>query len=196
MTRKLPIVLATLLVGCLLIPMGADALPKGAVGYKIFHQEGSEWVRYNQGDAFPAGGATPPTNVWKYEFAIMNYQYTSGIYQFMIFFNSDNVLRATYSSAPAPTGWAPTYFPPATGYYNWKVRFRTTQSIYYVMAPDTAEGYAVVFNWIASGTLPGPQNYDLVDATGSEAGVTHELPPDMTGLEPTTWGRVKALFLQ
>jgi len=62
------------------------------------------------------------------------------------------------------------------------------------MAPDTAEGYVVVFSWTAPGTLPGPQNYDLLASVGSEAGVTHELPVGTTPVETTTWGRVKAFF--
>ncbi|MCX5799968.1 MAG: hypothetical protein NTX17_01065 [Candidatus Eisenbacteria bacterium] len=91
MTRVVPFFLIVLLVGFLLVPLGADALPKGAVGYKLYHQEGSEWVRYRQGDTFPSGGGVSPTNVWKYEYSVMNYQFANGVYQYMIFFNSDSL---------------------------------------------------------------------------------------------------------
>jgi len=194
MTKLLTSLFILAIAGFLLVPPVADALPNGAVGYKVYHLEGSDWVRYRLGDEFPAGGATPPTNVWKYEYSVMNYGYATGVYQFMIFFNSDNILRATYSSSVAPTGWSYTYMPAAPGYYNWKVRFRTTQAMYYVMAPDTLPGYGVQFTWNDEAMLPGAQNYDLVAQTGSESGVTHELPPEMTPIEPSTWGAIKSLF--
>jgi len=176
-------------MGFLLVPLAADALPKGAVGYKLYHQDGGQWVRYRQGDPFPSGG-----NVWKYDYEVMNYQFSTGVYQFMIFFNSDNILRSTYTSAVAPTGWTILYYPPVAPAVNWKVRFRTTQTQYYVPMNDTLPGCTVQFTWGAPGTAPGPQNYDLVASTGSESGVTHELPPEQTDVAPTTWGRIKASF--
>jgi len=196
MMRIAPIVLATLLIGSLLVPTGADALPRGAVGYKLYHQEGSEWVRYLQMDPFPPGGATSPTNAWKYEYEVMNYQFTTGIYQFMVYFNQDNILWAAYTSAQGPTGWTPTYFPPTPPNLNWKVRFRTTNSLYYVPVNDTLPGYAVQFTWVRPDTLPGPQNYDLGSSSWSESGVTHEVPPEQTPVNEDTWGRIKGLFLR
>jgi len=196
MTRMLAIVFATLLITSLLVPVGADALPKGAVGFKLYHQEGSEWARYLQSDPFPPGGATSPTNVWKYEYEVMNYQVTTGIYQLMIYFNSDNVLWATYTSALAPTGWLITYFGPTAPNYNWKVRFRTANSLYYVPLNDTLPGYVVQFTWARPDTLPGPQNYDLLATGTSESGVTYEVPPEQTPVDEDTWGRIKSLFLR
>ena len=196
MTKMLPLLLILLLVGFLLVPLEADALPKGAVGYKLYHYEGSVWVRYLQVDPFPPGGATSPTNVWKYEYEVMNYLWTTGVYQFMIFFNSDNLLWATYTSALGPTGWTPTYYGPIAPAQNWKVRFRTTQTQYYVPLNDTLPGYVVQFTWVRPDTLPGPQNYDLLASTPSEAGVTHEVPPEQTPVNEDTWGRIKSLFLR
>jgi len=196
MTKMLLLLLVVLLVGFLLVPVGAYALPKGDVGYKLYHQEGSTWVRYMQSDAFPPGGATPPTNVWKYEYAVTNYQFTLGIYQVLIFFNSDNILWATYTSSQAPTGWTATYNAPAPGYYNWKVKLRTTNSAYYIMPNNSLSGFTVQFTWVRQGTLPGWQHCDLLSSSGSESDVTHELPPEQTPVDEATWGRIKALFLR
>jgi hypothetical protein len=197
MTKVLPPFLILLLVGFLLVPLTADALPKGDVGYKVYHQEGSKWIRYMQSDAFPPGGATPPTNVWKYEYEVTNYLFTNGVYEFMIFFNSDNLLWATYTSALGPTTWAVAYSPPIAPNKNWKVRFRTpTTSGYMVMPNNTLPGYSVQFTWVRPDTLPGTQNTDLKSSTGSEADVTHELPPEQTPVAEDTWGRIKSLFLR
>lgn len=68
MRGLLSILVVTALVGLLLAPGIADALPYGAVGYKLYHYETGNWVRYKQGDPFPAGGATPGTNTWKYNY--------------------------------------------------------------------------------------------------------------------------------
>jgi hypothetical protein len=182
----LPIVFAALLLASLLVPLAADALPKGAVGFILYHQEGSDWVRYRQSDPFPPGGGTPPTNVWKREYGVENYAFPANakIYKFMVFFNSDSLPRAALSSYQCPEGWADstTYYPPMPPYNNWKIMFRGWPSL-----------YAVKFTWTGE-TLPGPQNYDLVSTVGSESGVTHEFPPYITAVEATTWGRIKGLF--
>jgi len=104
MRGLLTVLLVVSLVGLLLAPSIADALPFGAVGYKLYHYEGGNWVRYKQGDAFPPGGATPGTNLWKYNYWVANETAPAGIYQFIVYFNSDNILRSTYSSATGPTG--------------------------------------------------------------------------------------------
>lgn len=197
MMRLLTIVFATLLIGSLLVPVGANALPKGAVGYKLYHYEGSQWVRYLQSDPFPSGGATSPTNSWKYEYDAMNYQFTTGVYQLMVYFNSDNIAPwATYVSYQAPTGWSITNFPPVAPNYNWKLRFRASQSQYNVPLNDTLSGYVIQFTWTRPNTLPGPQNYDLLATSLSESGVTYEVVPEQTPVDETTWGRIKGLFLR
>ncbi|MCX5799967.1 MAG: hypothetical protein NTX17_01060 [Candidatus Eisenbacteria bacterium] len=94
----------------------------------------------------------------------------------------------------SPTDWAITYWAPVAPNYNWKLRFRASLSQYYVALNDTLDGYAVQFTWNKAGTLPGSQNYDLMSSSGSEIGVTSELPPEMTPIGTTTWGRVKELF--
>ncbi|MCX5800004.1 MAG: hypothetical protein NTX17_01245 [Candidatus Eisenbacteria bacterium] len=190
MTKMLPFLLTVLLVGFLLVPLSADALPETDVQYKLYHQGDSGWVRHNPGDPFPSGG-----NVWKYEYSAANYQFAYGVEQFIIFFNSNNVLRSTYSSAQAPTGWAAiTYFQPIAPNNNWKVRFRPSSSSYYIALGSSLAGYVVQFTWAVSDTVPGSQNYDLKTSSTSDADVTHEAPPDMTSVEATTWGRIKALF--
>jgi hypothetical protein len=194
MRGLLSVLLVASLVGLLLAPGIADALPYGAVGYKLYHYEGANWVRYKQGDPFPSGGATPGTNLWKYNYWVANETAPSSIYQFMVYFNSDNVLRSAYSSATGPTTWTPTYFPPVSGNKNWKERFRSSNSAYYVLVGDSLAGFEVQFTWIDGTLLPTPQNYDLVWSGGSESGNTTEMPPDMTPVAATTWGTIKSLF--
>ncbi|UCF78025.1 MAG: hypothetical protein JSW03_07875 [Candidatus Eiseniibacteriota bacterium] len=192
-----------LLAGLLLVPAGTEALPQGAVGYCLYHFENPDWVRYSQGDPFPPGGATPGTNLWKYAYCIYNDPPGSppgalenGIYQWWIFFNSDNIDRAQYVSAIGPGSWTRVYFGPSTGYYDWKVRFRASVAGEYVMPTDSLCGFEVEFTWTDPLMLPPPQNYDLVASGESEPGVTHELPPDVTPVEATTWGRLKSLFFK
>ncbi len=203
MTRLLTFSFVALLVGMLLVPAGTDALPKGAVGYKLFHYENPDWVRYNQGDPFPAGGATPGTNLWKYTYCIYNDppgsppgELTNGIYRWRIFFNSDDVDRAQYSSATTVANWAAVYFGPGSGHYDWNIRYTASSSTYWVMPTDSLCGFEVEFTWTEPLFLPPPQNYDLIASSGSEPGVTHELPPDTTPVEPVTWGRLKSLFFR
>ncbi len=194
MTRTLMLLLVTLLAGLLIVPSVVDALPYAACLYKAYHYEGGNWVRYEQGDPFPPGGATPGTNLWKYEYWVTNQTASTGIYQLYVYFNSDNVLRSTRVSELGPTGWGTTYFPPIAPNNNWKVRFRTTNSAYYIAAGDTLPGFEVQFNWTDGALLPGQQNYDVVWSAGSEAGNTQEMPPDMTPVEAITWSRLKSLF--
>ncbi len=194
MRGLLSILFVAALVGLLLAPSVADALPFGAVGYKLYHYEAGNWVRYKQGDPFPAGGATPGTNTWKYVYWATNQTAPTGMYQLMVYFNSDNVQRSVYSSATGPTNWTPTYFPPVSGNKNWKERFRTTIPGSYITAGDTLSGYEVQFTWLDGSLLPTAQNYDLVWSGGSESGNTTEMPPEMTPVTAATWSTIKRMF--
>ena len=195
MRHLLLLLLVASLVCPLLAPGTADALPYAAVGYKLYHYEGGNWVRYKQGDPFPSGGATPGTNLWRYNYWVANETAPSGIYQMYVYFNSDNVLRSVYS-APAigPTGWSLLNFPPVSPNNNWKQRFRTSDSAYYVMVGDTLSGYEVQFTWLDASLLPTPQNYDVAWSGNSEPGNTTEMPPDMTPVEAATWSKIKSLY--
>ena len=88
MTKKLLIFLTVLVVGCFLVPLVADALPKGDVAYRLYHKEGSNWVRYLPSSGFPPGGATFGTNLWKHEYTVWNLTFVANIYQFYPFFNA------------------------------------------------------------------------------------------------------------
>ncbi len=195
MKHLLLLLLVASLLGPLLAPGTADALPYAAVGYKLYHYEGGNWVRYKQGDPFPSGGATPGTNLWKYNYWVANVAAPANIYQFQAHFNSDDVLRATYSPpATGPTTWNPTYIGPSVGHYVWKLRFRTTDSARFIAVGDSLPGYEIQFTWTDPGLLPTPQNYDAVWSGGSEPGNTTEMPPDMTPVEAATWSKIKTFF--
>jgi hypothetical protein len=201
MTRLLTIAAVTLLLGVFLVPFEADALPMGSVGYKLYHYEGGEWVRYNQGDPFPAGGADPGTNLWKYAYCAINHDFKDGaenplsVYQMWVFFNSDNINRSQYVSSTGPASWATVAWSQNPPDANWKVRFRASLAADYIAVGDTLCGFEVQITWTDPTMLP-PQNYDLICAAISEPGVTHELPPETTPVEATTWGRLKSLFFK
>ncbi|MFH0777135.1 MAG: hypothetical protein V2A71_00755 [Candidatus Eisenbacteria bacterium] len=195
MTRMLTgFLVLLLLVGIVSLYHNAEGIPKAFMGYKVYHYESDSWVRYYQDDPVPPGGATPGTNLWKYTYCISNLEFTTGIYQLWVFFNTNNLPRATYSSAVVPTGWTPTYFGPVAPDNNWKMRFRTATSGYYVMPGSTLCGYEVQFTWVFPDSVPGPQSYDAITAVLSETGTTEELPPDPTPVESASWGKIKSLF--
>lgn len=191
MTKKLLILLIVLAVGCLLVPVVANARPKADATYRLWHWEGSNWVRYLPSTPFPPGGANPGTNLWKYEYTVTNLAFTGRIGQFIAFFNWDLVLRSAYSTAVAPTNWTITYSGPAPPDYNWKVQFRTTVTSAKIAPGSSLPGFAVEFTWTDPTALPGFQHYDAI-AEVSESDVTHD--QDATPVEATTWGNIKALF--
>jgi len=194
MTKKLLIFLTVLVVGCFLVPLVADALPKGDVAYRLYHKEGSNWVRYLPSSGFPSGGATFGTNLWKYEYTVWNLTFVANIYQFYPFFNSENLdSTAVYSSAVAPANWTFLYNPPIAPSYNWKVRFKTTVAAAMIKPANSLSGFAVEFRWNKPGVLPGPQMYELTTANDSETQqYTHD--QDATSVDSATWGRIKGLF--
>lgn len=127
MQRLHTAILIGMCVLALCLPGVLGAMPSASIGYELFHYEAGSWQQYLQGDPFPMGGNLPGTNLWKYRYVVRNHEFSGGIYQVYVFFNSDNVLRATYSGAAAPTGWTAAYFAPSEGNNNWKERFRTLQ---------------------------------------------------------------------
>jgi hypothetical protein len=194
MTKKLPILLIVLVVGFLLVPLVANALPKGDVAYRLYHKEGSNWVRYLPSSSFPPGGANPGTNLWKYEYTVWNVAFAADIYQFYAFFNSENVDSiAVYSSAVAPANWTVLYYPPVAPNYNWKERFKTTVVAARIKPGNSLSGFAIEFRWRNPAALPGVQMYELTTANDSETSqYTHD--QDATPVDSTTWGRIKGLF--
>ena len=185
------------LIGVVLITALASAValaePMTSVQYRLYHWENSSWVEYCPGAALPQGGNLPGTNLWKYDYSVNNISAPQPLREFYAFFNSNNLaMDATLVSAVGPTGWTPTQIGPFSPDFNWKERFRTTNSAYYIGAGQVRTGYAVEFTWTKA-TLPGYQNYDAVYSGGSESYITMSpCPPAAT--EETTWGGVKALY--
>ncbi|MFH1220002.1 MAG: hypothetical protein V1694_06070 [Candidatus Eisenbacteria bacterium] len=167
--------------------------PMTSVQYRLYHWETDHWTEYCPGMLLPPGGNQPGTNLWKYEYTVSNIGAPQPLREIYTFFNSDNVaMDATLSSAVAPTGWTATAIGPFAPDFNWKERFRTTNSVYYIGVGQVRSGYAVEFTWTKA-TLPGSQNYDAVYSGGSETYITMSpCPPAAT--EETTWGGIKALY--
>lgn len=185
---------ATVLAGLVLVPSFTLGVPLADCMYKLYHYETDNWVRYESGDLFPPGGATPGTNLWKYNYWITNLGASAALSQLNVYFNWDNVLRAAYSAAMAPTGWTVAYYSSTSENNDWRVRFRTTNALYMVAVGDTLEGFEVRFTWVDPLSLPGSQMYTLAWGSSSEPGNTSEMPTEMTPIEVTTWGRIKGFF--
>jgi hypothetical protein len=177
----------------LLISTAAGALPYTTVRYEIFHWETDTWVEYDPGDAMPSGGNLPGTNLWKYEYNVINWSAPQPLRQIYTFFNSDNVaMDATWAGDAAPTGWTTAQVGPFDPDFNWKERYMASSSEYYIPAPDSLAGFSVEFTWTGE-FIPGSQLYDAVYSGGSESATTvHSGDPTATSSE--SWGRVKALF--
>jgi hypothetical protein len=161
------------------------------VTYHLYHFESGSWVEYGAGDAFPAGGDQPGTNLWRYTYELCNVGFSTGLRELDVFFNSDNVLCSTTQAAAAPTDWTATQVGPIAPDNNWRMRFRTLVTAARVAQGTCESAFSVDFTW-ACPALPGSQNYDAVSSSGSDAGVTAPTAPVPT--EPTTWGRMKALY--
>lgn len=171
----------------------AIAEPLTRVDFQLHHWEDGQWKEYCQYDEFPAGGDVSGTNLWRYTYAVNNLSAPQPLREVYTFFNSDNLaMDATLTAAAAPTGWTATQIGPFDPDVNWKERFRTTNSIYYIPAGNSLTGFQVEFTWTKN-AMPPVQNYDAVFSGGSETGVTSSTcAPSAT--EETTWGGVKALY--
>jgi hypothetical protein len=85
----------------LLIPLVVYALPNGVVEYSLYRCEQFKWIEYQQHDSFPSGGASPGTNLWKYEYVIENLGFPSGINKILVSFSMDDIDRAQYITVTA-----------------------------------------------------------------------------------------------
>jgi hypothetical protein len=164
-----------------------------SVLYHLEHWEGSAWVEYFPGDPFPSGGGTPGTNLWRYTYEVCNLLpgFAPGVHELNVFFNSDNVLRATWSSASQPPSWTGTKVGPAAPNNNWRERFRTTSTPARIAEGACNDLFQVQFTWVGT-ALPGIQNYDAVSTAGSDAGTT--VPASPVPTREVTWGRLKATY--
>ncbi|MFZ1946934.1 MAG: hypothetical protein WAW06_05260 [bacterium] len=163
------------------------------VDAQLYHWEGGLWKEYCQYDPFPAGGDQPGTNLWKYAYVVNNLSAPQPLNTIYTFFNSDNLAAdATWSAAVAPAGWTATQIGPFDPDFNWKERFRTTNSAYYIQAGQALAGFSVEFTWTKA-QMPPMQTYDAVFSGGSETSVTTS-PCIPSATEETTWGGVKALY--
>ncbi len=188
MNDRFPTVLLVLLLLVAFVPR-AEAQATG-VTYHLYHDEGGSWVEYGPESPFPAGGDQPGTNLWRYEYELCNAGFSSGVRELDVFFNSDNVLCATYVSAEQPASWTATPVGPFAPDNNWRIRFRTLVTDARI-SMGTCGNFAVVFTWTCD-SLPGQQNYDAISTTGSDAGVT--APTNPVPVEDATWGAIKTLY--
>jgi hypothetical protein len=164
-----------------------------SVLYHLERDEGGTWVEYFPGDPFPSGGGTPGTNLWRYTYELCHLQpgFAPGVHRLEVFFNSDNVLRATWSAAYGPPNWTTTKIGPGAPNNNWRERFNTS-SIPDRIAENTCSNlFQVEFTWVGT-ELPGIQNYDAVSTAGSDAGQT--VPAVPVPVREVTWGRLKATY--
>ncbi len=169
----------------------AASAQQTSVEYRLYHYEGGSWVEYSPSAALPAGGDQPGTNLWRYTYELCNVSFSSGVRELDVFFNSDNVACAALSGAAGPADWTATQVGPFAPDNNWRERFRTLLTAARVGMGACEPAFSVDFLWTCPG-LPGPQNYDAISSTGSDARTT--VPASPTPVQATTWGRVKDLY--
>lgn len=182
-------------VALIITVLGAQAYaePLTKVVYQIYRWEGGIWKEYCPDDQFPVGGDQPGTNLWKYTYVVYNLSAPQALNTVYTFLNSDNLAAdATWSGAAAPAGWTAAQIGPFDPDFNWKERFRTTNSTYYIQASQALADFAVEFTWTKA-ELPGAQTYDAVFSGGSETSVTTS-PCEPAATENATWGGIKALY--
>jgi hypothetical protein len=179
---------AVMLVG---LAASATAGTLAEAKYQLYwiHSGSGPDVRVLSTDPLPAGSNVAPNNVWRYDYAVLN-KSANPLYAFYAFYNSDDVNLAGWVSGTAPANWTLLKQGPASGHYNFKIRYQTT-----VAGSKIASGGTLLcsgtFTWTGS-TVPGSQNYDAVNDGGSESGTTTEDITTPTASE--TWGRIKSLY--
>lgn len=169
----------------------ASASAQTSVTYRLYHFESGNWVEYSASDPFPAGGDQPGTNQWRYTYELCNNSFSTGVRELNVFFNSDNVLCATYQSATQPASWTATLVGPIAPNNNWRLRFRTLVTAARIAQGACDDTFSIDFLWECA-FLPGSQNYDAISSSGSHASQTGPAAPTPT--EPATWGSIKSLF--
>ena len=160
------------------------------ITYRLYHFEGGDWVEYSPEAPLPPGGDQPGTNLWRYEYELCNFSFSTGIRELNVFFNSDNALCATFSSSTQPVDWTHLLVGPFDPNHNWRSRFRTLSTPARI-AQGACAPYTVDFTWTCS-SLPGAQNYDAISTSGSDAGTT--VPAAPVPAEAATWSRIKTKY--
>ena len=176
--------LTTLLVAGLLGGLAASASAQTSVTYKLYHCDGDS-------DPFPPGGDQPGTNLWRYTYDLCNNSFSTGVRELNVFFNSDNVLCATFQASTQPANWTATQVGPISPNNNWRLRFRTLVTAARVAQGTCNDEFSIDFLWVCP-SLPGSQNYDAISSSGSHASQTAPAAP--TPVESTTWGGIKSLY--
>jgi hypothetical protein len=159
----------------------SEANPLTYLYYQLFHEEGGNWVEYQQGDAFPVVGG----NLWKYEYEIHNAGLQPYVSWMTIFFDDDNVDHADYAPVPGaatPANWGVTIVEPTIpipGFDNpWQARYVISDLAGIINAGETLGGFSLTFTWNED-YLPGAQNYQIGDGI-SEVGETLVVPEPAT----------------
>ena len=174
----------------LLLAGSASAGPLSEAKYKLYYLSPGGPVSVLSTDALPAGSNVAPNNQWRYEYTVLN-KSPNSLNAFYAFFNSDNVDRAGWDSGTAPANWTLLKQGPTTGNYNFKIRYRTLVAGSMIPTNGTLSCTGT-FTWTGA-YVPGPQNYDAVNAGGSESDVTVE-DVSVVSAVPSTWGMIKGLY--
>jgi hypothetical protein len=162
-----------------------------SVTYHLYHFESGNWVEYGPNATLPAGGDQPGTNLWRYVYELCNIGFSTGLRELNMFFNSDNVLCATFAASTQPASWSSPIVGPIAPDNNWRIRYRTLVTAARVAQGTCNDQFTVDFTWICP-TLPGAQNFDAIAGSGSYSGQSISGSP--VPVEPSTWGRMKGLY--
>lgn len=162
-----------------------------SVTYYLYHYEGGNWVEYGPNATMPVGGDQPGTNLWRYKYDLCNIGFSTGLRELNMFFNSDNVLCATFVTSAQPASWTGTLVGPIAPDNNWRIRYRTLVTAARVAQGVCNDTFTVDFTWICPG-LPGAQNFDAIAGSGSYA--SQSISGSPVPVESSTWGRMKDLY--
>ncbi len=183
--------LRLLLAAALVLAFAGSALAgtKADAKYKLYYLAPGGAVRVMSSDPLPSGSNVPPDNQWRYEYTVLN-KWSSNLFRFIAYYNSDDVARAGWVSGTYPASWTLLKMGPASGHNNFSIYYQTT-----VPAAQIPTNSMLMctgtFTWTGD-AVPGAQNYDAVFTGTSESGVTVEDVATPTRAE--TWGRIKSLY--
>jgi hypothetical protein len=166
------------LLGILILPDVAFAGPPAVVTGTLTYVEG-----------------LPGNRTYRFDYAVENISLQPYIWGFIVFFNEDGLDHSDFVSYAYPTGWEiVSILPEDPEGGPWSVEWDGGYEHPNPILPgQTLTGFSVTFIWKDLQVCPGPQIYEVWN-TEAYDGITTVVNSGPTGLEKTSWGRIKSMF--